>query len=551
MLFNSLIYAAFLPAVLALYFCLSHRWQNWMLLAASYLFYGWWDDRFLFLVICSSTLDFIVGLLIERGSLTKSERLVPSMHLVLAAFLFCVLDWGAIGFASAPPFVSVDFDRLFVEGNLGWPVFFGTIIFVLCANILLPFAARLREDRRRRIGITISIVGQLGLLGFFKYFDFFVESAEVLLRSFGFEPAPFRLNLILPVGISFYTFQTLSYTIDIYRREIRATSRYTDFALFVAYFPQLVAGPIERARNLIPHLQSQRRISLDDISGGAYLILLGLFKKVAIADGIGPTVASVFNSMGTPTWAEVVCTSTLFLVQLYCDFSGYSDIARGSSRLMGIPLMLNFRIPLLAATPAEFWQRWHLSLTTWLRDYVYYSLGANRRKDFKMYRNLFLTMAIGGLWHGAAWTFVVWGAIEGVALVLNHMFLGKKFAPPRGAPGFAYFFKRLPLILLFFYIHLVSPILFRSGTWERAMVMLGAFFGDIGNLNYNALTPTMSALVGIVLLMLIEICEYAKDELEIVRKAPIPVKAVVYASMILLITMGTANDTKQFIYFQF
>ncbi len=551
MLFNSLVFAAFLPAVLVLYYCLSHRWQNWMLLAASYLFYGWWDTRFLFLMICSTTFDFIAGLVIERGRLSRAERLAPSIHLIAGAFLFLVLDWASIGFSAAPPFVYIDVDRLFAEGDFGWRVFLGTLIVVALINLVLPLADKLRDDTRRRVGMTISFVGNLGLLGFFKYFDFFVASAEALVRSVGFDPEPFRLNLILPVGISFYTFQSLSYTIDIYRREVPATGRYTDFALFVSYFPQLVAGPIERASNLIPRLQLPRQVKLDDLSCGAYLILLGLFKKVAIADGVGPVVDSVFNSAGTPSWAEVVCASALFGVQLYCDFSGYSDVARGSSRLMGIPIMLNFRLPLLAATPAEFFQRWHLSFTTWLRDYVYYSLGANRRKGLEMYRNLFLTMAIGGLWHGAAWTFVAWGALEGALIVLDHMYLGKKFAPKRGMPGFAYFFKRLPLILGFFYIHLVSSILFRSGTWERAITMLGAYFGDIGNLSYSALTPTTSALLGMPLLLLMEVCEYAKNELEIVRKWPAPFKAVIYAAMILLIVLGTSNVSKQFIYFQF
>jgi len=550
-LFNSLAFAAFLPVVLALYYCLSHRRQNWMLLAASYVFYGWWDERFLFLMICSTAFDFLAGLLIERGRLTRAERLAPSIHLVLGACLLVVIDWSAIRFSAVYPFVGIDFNHLIAEGALGWRVLLGTIVVAVLINWALPLADKLREEVRRRIGLIISLVGNLGLLGFFKYFDFFVESAEALLRSAGFDPAPFRLNLILPVGISFYTFQSLSYTIDVYRRQIPATSGYADFALFVSYFPQLVAGPIERAANLIPRLQSKRTVTLDDVSGGAYLILLGLFKKVAIADGIGPTVTSVFNSTGTPSWAEVVGASALFFIQLYCDFSGYSDVARGSSRLMGIPLMLNFRLPLFAASPAEFFQRWHLSFTTWLRDYVYYSLGSNRHKNFKMYRNVFLTMVIGGLWHGAAWTYVVWGALEGILIVLDHMFLGKKFAPKRGAPGFSGLFRRLPFILLFFYVHLISSILFRAGTWDRATVMLQSYFGDIGNFTYGALSPTTSALVGIPLLISIEACEYAKNKLEIVRTWALPVKATIYAAMILLIVMGSSNASKQFIYFQF
>jgi alginate O-acetyltransferase complex protein AlgI len=551
-LFNSLVYAAFLPAVLALYFQLSQRWQNRMLLAASYLFYGWWDERFLFLMMCSTAFDYLAGLVIERGRLARHERLAPTLYLVSGAFVFVVLDWSAIGFVAAAPFLHVDSGRLIAPGAFGWKVLAGTIAVVSIVNLLLPLLARLTEAQRRRVGMAISLVGNLGLLAFFKYFDFFVESAEAVVRSLGFDPQPLRLNLVLPVGISFYTFQSLSYTIDVYRRQIPATSRFLDFALFVAYFPQLVAGPIERATQLIPRLQAQRRVRMDDMSGGAYLILLGLFKKMAIADGVGPAVSSVFNSAGTPSWAEVIFASSLFVVQLYCDFSGYSDIARGSSRLMGIPLMVNFRLPLLAATPADFWGRWHLSLTTWLRDYLYYSLGANRRKDFEMYRNLFITMCVAGLWHGAAWTFVVWGALEGVLMVLDRWLLGNRFgAPKRRAPGFTFLLRRLPFILLFFYFHLVSSILFRSPSWDKATQMLGVYAADVGNLSFQAATPTASALLGIPLLLLLETCEYAKNRDELVRTATLPLKALVYAAMVLLIVMGSSNASRQFIYFQF
>jgi alginate O-acetyltransferase complex protein AlgI len=551
-LFNSLVYAAFLPAVLALYFQLSQRWQNRMLLAASYLFYGWWDERFLFLMMCSTAFDYLAGLVIERGRLTRWERFAPSLYLLLGALLFVVLDWNAVGFSAAPPFVDIEAARLLAAGDFGWRVLLGTIAVVTLVNLLLPLLEKLSEAQRRRVGMTISLVGNLGLLGFFKYFDFFVGSAEAVVRSLGFDPQPLRLNVILPVGISFYTFQSLSYTIDVYRRQIPATSRFADFALFVAYFPQLVAGPIERAAQLIPRLQTARRVRLDDISGGTYLILLGLFKKVAIADGLGPAVSSVFNSTGTPSWAEVVVASSLFLVQLYCDFSGYSDIARGSSRLMGIPLMLNFRLPLFAATPGDFWGRWHLSLTTWLRDYFYYSLGANRRKDFRMYRNLFLTMLVAGLWHGAAWTFVVWGALEGAAMVLDRRFIGNRLsAPKRQAPGYAYLMRRAPLIVAFFYFHIVALILFRSPTWDKAMQMLSIYAIDVGNFAYHALTPTASALLGIPLLLALETVEYARNQTEYVRSALLPLKAAVYAAMILLIVMGSSNASKQFIYFQF
>ncbi len=553
MLFNTLTYAAFLPMVLALYYFLPRVGQNRMLLVASYVFYGWWDERFLFLIVLSSALDFMCGLLIHKGHLTLKERVEPAIHLCVAAFLFLVLDWGAITLSWSLPFVAIDTASLFVEGDLGWPTLFAVIAFVIVANVLIPFVQSMQEQARKKLIVTVSVLGNLSVLGFFKYFDFFIASAEAVIASFGMNPDPFRLNIILPVGISFYTFQTLSYSIDIYRGRFEPTNNYLDFALFVSYFPQLVAGPIERARNLLPRLQTKRTVTTEDITGGLYLIALGLVKKVAIADGLGPSVASVFNATGTPTYAEVIIASSLFSLQLYCDFSGYADIARGTSRLMGIPLMLNFKLPLWSATPQEFFQRWHLSLTNWLRDYVYFSLGSNRRRDFTMLRNLFLTMTIGGLWHGAAWTFVLWGMFEGMMLILDHLFVGRRFPPPRrrDVPGFAFLIKRLPMIAAFFYIHLIAAILFRAGTWDRASTLLSVYFTDFGNFEYGGLTPTFSAICGLVLLIGMESVEYAKNKLEIVREAPVLVRGAVYGAMIWIIAMGTSNETKQFVYFQF
>ncbi len=539
--------------VLALYYMLPRVAQNRMLLVASYIFYGWWDERFLFLIVLSSVLDFISGQLIHQKSLSRNGRLEPLMHLCVAAFLFLVLDWSAISLSWAFPFIAVDPNAVFISDEFGWSFFFGIVAVAVAVYTLIPLLRGLEEQTRRKLMVTISVLGNLSVLGFFKYFDFFIGSAEAVIASFGWQPESFRLNIILPVGISFYTFQTLSYSIDIYRKKFEPTDNYLDFALFVAYFPQLVAGPIERAANLLPRLQAKRTITMNDITGGLFLIALGLMKKVAIADGLGPSVASVFNSAGTPSYAEVIVAASLFSLQLYCDFSGYADIARGTSRLMGIPLMLNFRLPIWSATPSEFFNRWHLSLTTWLRDYVYFSLGPNRKRDIWMLRNLFLTMTIGGLWHGAAWTFVLWGMFEGMLLILDHLTLGRRFAPlrPNRVPGFAYLIRRMPQIAAFFYIHLIAAILFRSGTWERAETMLSVYFTDIGNFAFDMKTPTLSAVAGLILLISMEAVEYAKNKLEIVREAPVFIKSAVYAAIIWIIVMGTANETKQFVYFQF
>lgn len=550
MVFNSLAYAVFLPLVLAAYFCLGLRGQNRMLLVASYLFYGWWDERFLFLVILSTGLDYVCSLLIERGTLTRKQRFLASTHLVSGAFLFLVLDWNAFDFLPRAPFVHLDTARLLVEGPLGRPAFYGVVAFVLASNLVLPWLARLPDGARRRVGVTLSVVGNLGLLGFFKYFDFFISSAEAAASSLGFDPHFVRLDVLLPVGISFYTFQTMSYTLDVYRGDAKATDRYGDFALYVTYFPQLVAGPIERAVDLIPRLSSPRRFRLEDIAGGTYLILLGLFKKVAIADGVGKAIGSVFNS-ASPSWLEVTAASSLFCVQVYGDFSGYSDIARGSSKLLGIPLMVNFRLPFFAASPTEFFQRWHISLSTWLRDYVYLPLGGNRGGAFKSNRNLFLTMLLGGLWHGAAWTFVVWGAYEGVLIVIDRLIRrGKKVVSAEGK-GLLALVRRLPWIASYFVVHLFSWMTFRAGTWERFKTMCGAFAGNFGNLRLDIHAPTASAVLGIPLLLLLETVDYTTGKQDSVRTGPLALKAFAYAAMILLIVMGTSNDSKQFIYFQF
>src|SRR5581483_2075169 len=241
------------------------------------------------------------------------------------------------------------------------------------------------------------------------------------LNDMGVQTGSAHLNIVLPVGVSFYTFQSLSYTIDIYRRQFKPTDRFTDFALFVSYFPQLQAGPIERARQLIPQLSKARTIGLAQISAGLYLIILGFFKKVAIADGVSPVVDQIFSSSGKITWIDVVVASVLFAMQIYCDFSGYTDIARGISKLLGIELIVNFNQPYFATNPQEFWRRWHISLSTWLRDYLYVPLGGNHGSLVFVCRNLMITMLLGGLWHGAAWNFVLWGFYQGMLLCLYRL----------------------------------------------------------------------------------------------------------------------------------
>ena len=281
MLFNSLEFLGFLIVVYIIYRILPFRWQNWLLLVAGYVFYGSWDVRFLFLIACSTTVDFSIGLLLAKGHMPARQRCTASLYLIGAALLFLCPDWSMLNVDH----VGADITAVLKPQTMGLKVLVGTILFVLVANLLISRIATMPEERVRKILIFCSVFVNLSFLGFFKYFNFFVESAEGLLRMMDINPINLRLGVILPVGISFYTFQSLSYTIDVYRRRVAPTSRFWDFALFVAYFPPMVAGPIERASHLLPQLLKPRRIRLGQSMDGIVLILLGLFKKVAIADG--------------------------------------------------------------------------------------------------------------------------------------------------------------------------------------------------------------------------------------------------------------------------
>jgi len=275
------------------------------------------------------------------------------------------------------------------------------------------------DPRRRKWLLAASCMVDLGILGFFKYCNFFIESAQGLARWFGMDGGSLRLDIVLPVGISFYTFQSLSYTIDIYRRKMAPQRNLLDFALFVAFFPQLVAGPIERASHLLPQLTRRRRVSPTQLLEGCWLVTRGFFKKIVVADHLAIVVNQIFQAETPPGGLPCLLALYAFAFQIYCDFSGYSDIARGLAKLMGIEVIVNFRRPYLARNPQEFWHRWHISLSTWLRDYLYIPLGGSRKGRGKTYRNLMITMILGGLWHGAAWTFVIWGTLHGVILTLH------------------------------------------------------------------------------------------------------------------------------------
>lgn len=563
MLFNSLEFFGFLACVYLLYRLLPFRWQNRMLLLAGYVFYGCWDVRFLFLVAFSTTVDFSIGVLLSDHQMTAKERLTASTFLVATAIVTLIPNWSALRIDES----SLRATFLTAQ-SLGIHVLIGTVVFVVAANFLISAMAQDHARRDRKLLICCSIAVNLAFLGFFKYFNFFMGSAEHLLHVLGIDTRTLRLSVILPVGISFYTFQSLSYTIDVYRRRIQPTARFWDFALFVAYFPPMVAGPIERARHLLPQLTKPRRVRLYQSISGLILILLGLFKKVAIADGIAPAVASVFASTGMVSQTDVALATFLFAIQIFCDFSGYSDIARGVSKLLGIELIVNFDLPYFSKNPSEFWRRWHISLSSWLRDYLYIPLGGNKSGPFRTYVNLFITMLLGGLWHGAAWNYVLWGGYQGALLCGHRVFThGRETLPtsneaisgntirhggaislPRMLPAWL----STPLrICVFFIFCCYGWLLFRADSFEQVKRLTLQLFG-LGMTVPSVITkPTTSALFGIVILIALQICDYRRGRLESFVKWPLPLQGFLYAMLIFVTVMGTSNAPVQFIYFQF
>lgn len=330
--------------------------------------------------------------------------------------------------------------------------------------------------RVRRAALVLSIVGNLGLLGVFKYANFFVDSALGLAHALGYEASRPELEIILPVGISFYTFQTMSYTIDIYRRELKPCRSALDFALYVAFFPQLVAGPIVRAATFLPQLDRDHRWDWWRGVDGAWLVALGLFKKVVLADNLAIVADAIFAAPGQYGAAASWLGTIAFAFQIYADFSAYSDIACGVAGWLGYEFPENFHQPYLARGMQDFWRRWHISLSTWLRDYLYIPLGGSRHGTWITYRNLLLTMLLGGLWHGAAWTFVAWGAYHGLLLAAERWWL-ERVAPRLGARVGASSLAAVFQVALTFVAVCLGWVLFRARTWDDARVMLANLVG--------------------------------------------------------------------------
>lgn len=468
MLFTSIEFLIFLPAVFLIYWLLRRqvRWQNLLVVAASYLFYGWWDWRFLLLIAFTSACSYASGLLIGSNRWHKTAL------------------WG---------------------------------------NIIL----------------------NLAILGLFKYYDFFaVELANLL----GCSGDSVMLHLILPVGISFYTFQALSYSIDVYRGKLEPTRDVVAFFAYVSFFPQLVAGPIERATNLLPQFHRQRQFDYAMAVDGIRQMLWGFFKKVVVADNCAVYVDEIWGDIASQSSVNLIVAATLFSIQIYCDFSGYSDIAIGCAKLFGIRLMRNFNVPYFSRDIAEFWRRWHISLTTWFRDYVYIPLGGSRVAKWKVVRNTFIIFLVSGLWHGANWTFILWGAFHAL-LFLPLILMGKnrKYTDIVAADRWLPSIKELGQMLLTFVLAALGWILFRSQSIGEAIDFYTSLFtGGLSGANLP-----MRTIVFVAIMLLVEWLQRKREhglDMSGVRSGVI--RYVFYVCVLAFIfVFGVFNET--FIYFQF
>jgi alginate O-acetyltransferase complex protein AlgI len=476
MLFNSFIFFIFLAIVLPVYYLVSKKYRNYILLFSSYVFYGYWDYRFTALLAISTIVDFFVG------------------------------------------------KQLFNTNN----------------------------EKLRKKYLLLSVFVNLSILGFFKYFGFFVESFSPIAAIFGGNLDYLHLNIILPVGISFYTFQTMSYTIDIYRKKLKPTNNFIDFAVFVSFFPQLVAGPIERAKNLLPQIALKPYPKREQIEKGIVLIVTGLFKKVMIGDTTGRIVDHVFGQPELYKSPELLAALVLFSIQIYADFSGYSSIARGTAKLLGIELMKNFEQPYLSSNITEFWRRWHISLSSWLKDYLYISLGGNRKGKNRIYINLMVTMLLGGLWHGASWNFVIWGALHGIYLTIHKMILrGDKPQVNYSYNGLYGFGKYMIKGFVTFSLVLFAWLFFRATDSETIITFINKMvFWESGELTYRFLKITSTFIFVILVFDFFEYFTKRHTFLLLITKRPISIGILCSLFLITLLYMFQ-TEPLPFVYFQF
>lgn len=482
MFFNSIDFAIFLPIVFVLYWFVLNRnlgIQNLLIVAASYLFYGWWDWRFLSLILLSTVVDYFIGLQLHKE----------------------------------------------------------------------------KKQRNRKALLWISLFVNLGLLGFFKYFNFFIDNFSTAFTCLGGSLSGHSLNIILPVGISFYTFQTLSYTIDIYRNKLTPTGDFVAFAAFVSFFPQLVAGPIERATNLLPQFYKDRSFDYHKAVNGLRQILWGLFKKVVIADNCAIFANLAFNNSDEYGGMALLLGALFFTFQIYGDFSGYSDIAIGTARLFGFNLKQNFAFPYFSRDIAEFWRRWHISLSTWFRDYLYIPLGGSRGGTGMRIRNTFAIFLVSGFWHGANWTFIVWGFLNALYF-LPLMLLGSN----RKNLGIVAEGKWLPTvkeifaIAMTFALTVLAWIFFRADSVTHAITYISRLF-DFTHFSASGFANTMRLQLTLLLLFLFLVAEWIgrEEQFALARITSVRSNVVRYGCYYLLafLVLLFSGSEQQFIYFQF
>lgn len=471
MLFNSSIFFVFFIVFFVVYWGLQGlklRYQNTFLLLSSYIFYGWWDYRFLSFIILSTLVDFLCGRQIYISNVITKKKL--------------------------------------------WLV--GSIVF------------------------------NLGLLAYFKYLNFFLESLYDLASKFGISYEQLRLDIVLPVGISFYTFQTMSYSIDIFKGNLKPTEKFIDFAAFVAFFPQLVAGPIERASNLLPQVANKRRFDVFQSLHGIKIILFGLFKKVVIADTLAPIVNEVFKSYTSYDGIDLVFGVLFFAVQIYCDFSGYSDIAIGISLLLGFSLMTNFKFPYFSINISEFWKKWHISLSSWFKDYLYIPLGGNRRGIKIALRNVTIVFLVSGFWHGANWTFIVWGAIHAIFFIPVFVSKNVLIIPDNSGFFILKVIKNIFSGLFTFCVVCLAWVFFRAENLSHAI-------DYINNLSLTGQSMNIAYVRYVLYLIVLDVFVLYHDFLKQNLIRNIYVRYTIYSMIILSILSHTTLEGSDFIYFQF
>jgi D-alanyl-lipoteichoic acid acyltransferase DltB (MBOAT superfamily) len=425
---------------------------------------------------------------------------------------------------------------------------------LLLASTLVDFScglllARASSPRARRTLLCVSLGFNLTLLAFFKYFNFFTDNLHVIFGAFGWTLDFVTLHVLLPVGISFYTFVTMSYVIDVYRREITPTRDLLDFAVFVAYFPHLVAGPILRATRLLPQIDSPRVITREQLRDGAWLIVWGYFQKVFVADNLAGLVNGIFDPTTPQSGINVLLGTYAFAFQIYGDFAGYSNIARGTSKLMGIELIENFRHPYFVRTPQEFWRHWHISLSTWLRDYLYIPLGGSRGPEWKTRRNLLITMVLGGLWHGAAWTFVLWGLYHGVLLIINRA--AAQASRVRKALESPAIVPRLVGWALMFHLTCYGWLIFRGRSAKHVGELTAALFSNFAPASLDTSGLLAPILLYVTPLLAVHACEAWFDDGLVVPRLTPAVRYSIYAATFFLTMLFGNFGGADFIYFQF